>query len=518
MRGTRKINELNIDHKRRGAAIMSNTQFWQKFIENPKNRYAIVSFWILVFIVLTLMLQLFIPYPIDDDTAYHFSVGQLIAKYGILHDFPWTPFSWQFGHYADKELLFHLLFVPLGGLGFVAAARVVGTLAGALVLTTLYLVLRAEKVSHAALWVLLTLTCSEFVFRLSLVRPHLLSITLALIVLWAYANGRLRILAVAAVIYPLSYVAFWQIPLILIVATEFARMIAGEQLRWKPGLMVIAGLSIGVALHPNTVNLLGINWIHMTDILFQNAWGRKVEFDNLGKEFNPYTVGDWGRYFAIVTLMVGASLVLGWKERKKSSLPLAFAMVAAVFGILTVRSLRFVEYFVPFTVAAMAVSSRALKERWLAPALLGVSLLYVLVLGTTPFKIMTTKTTYIDPPVAKYFEQSIPADSQVFTCGWDYTGNLMLALPGRRFVVAADPTLFYKKDPDLYRIWHRMPIDAPLDSVEAIRKLFRSRFVICLNYEAYWPFFDTLEKDPVVKTLYADNRWVLFDLGDQTAK
>jgi hypothetical protein len=317
--------------------------------------------------------------------------------------------------------------------------------------------------------------------------------------------------------YPLSYVAFWQIPLILIAATELARLLAGESLRWKPGLTVIAGLSAGVALHPNTVNLLGINWIHMTDILFQNAWGGKAEFDNLGKEFNPYTVGEWGRYFVVVTLMAGAAMILSWRARKKGSLPLAFAVAAVVFGLLTARSLRFTEYFVPFSVAAFATATRILEKRMLAPILLGVSLLYMLALGTTPFKIMASKTAYIDPPVAKYFEQSIPAGSQVFTCGWDYTGNLMLNLPGRRFIVAADPTLFYKKNPDLYRIWHRMPIDAPIDSVDAIRQLFRSRFVVCLNYGAYWPFFDTLEKDRTVKTLYADNRWVLFDLGAESA-
>jgi hypothetical protein len=488
------------------------------FIENPKNRYALLSFWILVFVALVIILQLFVPYPIDDDTAYHFSVGQLIGKYGILHTFPWTPFSWQYDHYADKEFLFHLLFLPLGGLGFVNAARAVGIFAGALVLTSLYFILRAEKVAFAGLWVLLTLTCSEFVFRLALVRPHLLSITLALILLWAYANGRLRILAVASVVYPLSYVAFWQIPLILVAATESARLLSGEQLRWKPGLTVIAGLAAGVALHPNTVNLLGINWIHMTDILFQNAWGGKVEFDNLGKEFNPYTISEWGRYFIVITLMAGAAVVLSWRERKKNSLPLAFALAAVVFGLLTARSLRFTEYFVPFSVAAMALTSPTLEKRMLAPILLGVSLLYMLALGTAPLKIIASKTAYIDPPVAEYFEQNIPSGSQVFTCGWDYTGNLMLTLPERRFVVAADPTLFYKKDPNLYRIWHRMPIDAPIDSVEAIRKLFRSRFVVCLNYKAYWPFFDTLEKDPTVKTLYADNKWVVFDLGVQSAK
>ncbi len=496
--------------------MMSKGITLQSFIENPKNRYALLSFWILVFITLVIILQLFVPYPIDDDTAYHFSVGQLIGKYGILHTFPWTPFSWQYDHYADKEFLFHLLFMPLGGLGFVNAARAVGIFAGALILTALYLILRAEKVDFAGLWVLLTLTCSEFVFRLALVRPHLLSITLALIILWAYAHGRLRILAAASIIYPLSYVAFWQIPLILVVAAESARMLSGEQIRWKPGLTVIAGLAAGVVLHPNTVNLLGINWIHMKDVLIENAWGRKPEFENIAKEFNPYTVGQWGRYLVIVVFMAGCALVLGWRERREDPSPLGAALAAVIFGLLTARSLRFVEYFVPFSVFAAAIAARSLAKRWFAPALFGVSLLYMLAFGLEPFTIIASKTEYIEPRIAQYFEQTIPAGSQVFTCGWDYTGNLMLALPERRLIVAADPTLFYKKNPDLYRIWRRLPLDAPTDSVEAIRRLFKSRYVICLNYQAYWPFFDTLEKEPTVKTLYADNRWVFFDLGKQT--
>ena len=486
--------------------------FFDRIMKGNDRRHA--ALWVLLFFVLAVGLQLFVPYPVDDDTAYHFTVGQLIKKHGILHSFPWTPFSWQFDHYADKEFLFHLLFVPLGGLGFVTAARVVGALAGALVLTTLYFVLRAEKVPLAGIWVLLLLTCSEFVFRLALVRPHLLSITLALVLMWAFTRGRLPVVAIVAFLYPLSYVAFWQIPLILVVAAGSARLLAGERGRWKPALTVLAGIVAGVALHPNTVNLLGINWIHMVNVLIENAWGRKPEFENIAKEFNPYTVEQWGRYLVIVTLMAGSALVLGWRERRKDPMPLAFAFVAVLFGLLTTRSLRFVEYFVPFSVAALAITSRPLAKRWLAPALLGVSLLFMLAFGMEPFKIIASKTEYIEPRIARYFAQAIPEGSQVFTCGWDHTGNLMLALPERRLIVAADPTLFYKKDPDLYRIWRRIPLDAPIDSVEAIRQLFKSRYVICLNYEAYWPFFDTLEKDRNVRTLLAEKRWVFFDLGE----
>lgn len=477
---------------------------------HPTNWWA-VGAWIAFFIILTGLLQWFIPYPIDDDTAYHFCVSQLIKKYGILHNFPWTPFSWQFDHYADKEFLFHLFLLPLGGFGFVTAARLVGTLAGALALTTLFLIVRAEGVRFAGVWALLPLGCSEFVFRLGLVRPHLLSITLALVVMWAFARERLYLLAASALLYPLTYVAFWQIPLILILAAEAARLISGEQVHWKPVAVVTAGIAIGLALHPNTYNLIQINWIHMSDILFQKAWGR--QFVNLGKEFNPYPVADWGRYLVVVVIMAGGALVLSWRHRKSFSVPLVFAFAAVIFGLLTARSLRFIEYFVPFSVVALATLN--MRTRFLPLALLAVSLLYTFALGTEPYKNLSFKhKAHIEPEVARYFSQNIPVGSQVFTTGWDYTGNLMLALPERYFVVAADPTLFYKKDPKLYDIWYRIPLDAPIDSVEAIRLLFKSRFVISLNYQAYWPFFDTLSADPTVKTLFVNEKWVLFDLGD----
>jgi hypothetical protein len=147
-----------------------------------------------------------------------------------------------------------------------------------------------------------------------------------------------------------------------------------------------------------------------------------------------------------------------------------------------------------------------------------VSLFYTIVLGTEPYRNLSFKhKAHIEPEVARLFSQKIPMGSQVFTTGWDYTGNLMLALPERHFVVAADPTLFYKRNPELYDIWYRIPLDAPIDSVEAIRRLFKSRFVISLNYQAYWPFFDTLSADPTVKNLFANEKWVLFDLGDSSS-
>lgn len=483
----------------------------------PHEHHWATPAWITAFVLMVALLQFSIPYPVDDDTAYHFSVGQLIGKQGFLQSFPWTRFSWQFDHYADKEFLFHLLFVPLGGLGFVTASRVVGVIGGALVLTTLYLVLRGERVRYAGVWALLPLGASVFVYRFAQVRPQLLSIALALIVLWAYSRRRLRILAVAALLYPLTYVAFWQIPLILVVAAEAARFLNRERFCWKPAATLVAGIVAGVALHPNASNLLAINWIHMTDILLHNAWGSKVEF-NMGEEFDPFPLVVWVQYLAVTALMAGAALMLAWRERKKDLFPLACALAMLIFWLLTIRTNRFLEYFVPLSALALAVATRSLNIRFLAPSLLGISLLYTLTLGTTPFRNLASfdlKNWYMEPKVAAFFREQIPVGAKVFTTGWEYTGSLLLNLPDRYYMVALDPTLLYKRDPALYDVWYRTLLDAPPDSAQIVRNRFDSRFVVAQNYQSLWPFFSALAADPAVRLLFANDTWLLFDLGER---
>jgi len=76
-------------------------------------------------------------YPLDADTAYHAAVGRLIREHGILHEFPWTPFSILAEHYGDKELLLHLLFVPLANVDYATAARIIGVFSGGLLLLSL---------------------------------------------------------------------------------------------------------------------------------------------------------------------------------------------------------------------------------------------------------------------------------------------------------------------------------------------------------------------------------------------
>lgn len=472
--------------------------------------------WALVYLAVAATLQfVIVSVPYDADTAYHAAVGSLIREHGILRAFPWTPFSWLADHYADKELFLHLLFVPFSGLGWITASKIVGTILGALLLFVLFSILRAERIPHAGFWALLPLVTSDvFVFRFALIRPHLMSIPLALLLLWAALRGRIMIVAIVAALYPWSYVAFWQIPLILLCTVEAVRCASGERMQWKPAAAAVAGLCIGWLLHPNSLNLLKFNWIHMVDVLFRNAWQSKEGIE-LGIEFLPFSLHQWLTWLMAAVVMVGAGLVLGWKERKQDCGLLAFALAALAFGILSARTARFAEYFIPFAAATMALASRFIPWRPFVIAVFATALLYTGKPLTETLHGLNTRKAVLPPQLASWMQQNIPAGSQVFTTEWGHTGTLMLALPDRTFVVALDPTLFLLKDPELYRIWFDIPRHPYPGMAETIRKRFGARYVVSFSDDRFSKFYFQLSQEPGVKSLLvSDENWTVYELGD----
>jgi len=488
------------------------------FSENPfrpPDRTAILSFSIASLVVAGAIQFGFATVPSDADTAYHAAVGQLIRHHGILQSFPWTPMSWLADHYADKELLFHLFFVPLSGLGWITASKIVGTVAGAAVLMASYLVLRAEGVRLAPLWALLPLAVSSaFLYRFALVRPHLLSIALAVVVLWAASRERLRIIALAAFVYPFVYVA-WMLPLVLAVIAEVARVASGERFRWKPAAVAAAAMIAGVAAHPNAANLVRFTWLQIAGALVANVWGGRQGLE-MGTEFMPFSWSQWTALLLLAVAVAGVALFVAFRQRRISSVPLAFALAALAFGMLTVRTARFTEYFVPLSVLALALALHTLQRPHLhfAPiALLAIALLYQ---GREEAALLARLREWpnrIPSYVAKVMGAGIPVGAQVFTCEWGLTGNLMLALPDRRFLVALDPTFFQAKDPELYKLWYAMTRRPPRDVAQMVRERFGARYVACFYDEQFREFNERLASEPGVRTLLVSDDWNVYDLS-----
>jgi len=467
--------------------------------------------WAAVYLAVAGFLQASLPVPWDADTSYHVAVARLIRRHGVLHAFPWTPFSWLAQHYADKELAFHLLMAPFAGLDWVLCARIVGTLVGAGLLLSSYLILRAERVRMAGVWALLPLIASLiFAFRFLLVRPHTASIALALTILWAAARRRDRTLAVAAALYPWCYVG-WYLAIVLTAVAEAAHLLVEGRWRWRSFAVVGVALGCSILLHPNSLNLVRLSWLVNVKILMGTAWAGGSGFE-LGEEFRQLTPFEWGRYLAPPVVATCASLVAAWRHRHDDPSLVAFSAASVAFGTLTLFTARFAEYFVPFALASMALTARYVKWRHFTAAVAAGLLLY----STSPLVDMLRhvheRDELIPEALARNLQQAIPPGSQVFTCGWLLTGPMMLALPDRKFMVALDPTLFYFEDPALYRLWFRIPREPPPDVVQLIRTSFGARYVMCLREGRFAPFFERLTTSPGVRAIVTTHYWNVYQL------
>lgn len=473
--------------------------------------------WALVFLSVAGLLQLLAHVPWDADTAYHVAVSRLIARHGILHAFPWTPFSWLADHYADKELLFHLLMVPLAGLSWITAAKLTGTVLGGALLLALYLVLRSEGVSGPGLWALLPLAASaSFLLRFALVRPHVLAVALAIAAAWGANRRRLLLLAAVSLLFPWCYVA-WHTPLVLAAIAAVAQLAGGERPDWRPGAVAVAGVGLGLLLHPNFPNVVRFAWLVNVEILMKTAWASRTGFA-LGEEFRPFTPGQVAQFLSIPLALTAAALVLAWRRRREDPGALGFAFTAAAYAVLALRSARFVEYLAPFAVLAFAVALRPV--RWsprAAPIALAGAVAVTAALGAPSLDWLAIRQDELPAPMAALLRKAIPEGAQVFTCDWGFTGELLLALPERRFMVALDPTLFFLKDPELYRVWYALPREGPPDAAELIRRRFGARYVLCAALPESAPLLRSLDRDPAVRQVMTTPLWFFADLGEPGA-
>jgi hypothetical protein len=478
-------------------------------------RLSSIAWWV-VFAAAAATLQALQRVPFDADTAYHIAVARLLREQGMLEAFPWTPWSYLADHYADKELLFHLLLVPLARLRPGTISLVAGTALGALVLGTVRAVLRAEGTRAAGAWALVTLACSGgFLVRVAVLRPHLLAIVLALGITWAAARGRAAHGALLGLLFPLSYIA-WHQALFLVALAALAALLGGRPPAWRAYGAIVAGLAAGVLLHPNFPENVRFLWVVNVDILFGRAWSNAAGFD-IGGELRPLGLLAVVKLLGLPIVLAGGAAALAARHRREDPVPLAFALAALAYLVITLRSQRFLEYFVPFAVTAAGLAARWAPARVagpaLGPAVLAVSAAYTALLGLAPVGKLRTRTELFPAEVAARLGEVVPPGQGVFTCDWELTGEMMLALPGRTFLVALDPVLFWKKDPERYRVWFEMTRSPPPRPAPLIRDGFGTRWVLCDVRPQWVPFLQALDADPEARFRGRFGVWNLFEIA-----
>ncbi|MEK7073568.1 MAG: hypothetical protein AAB974_03995 [Patescibacteria group bacterium] len=439
----------------------------------------------------------------DPDSFYHAKMAELMVHTSVVRDFPWLTETVFADNYVDHHWGYHLFLVPfVAALGSVGGIQLATLILASLVPAVVFLLIASwgsARAGAAAACVLLL--NNPFGFRMNLAKAPAFSVLFVLAAIMAIDRKKHLLLAVIAALYVWSYNGW---PLLFVVAGSYAAaslleaaITAGPAaLRrlatWRAALMpffaVSAGTLVALVVNPYFPNNIRFSWLHIVRI---GIIGFKDKI-GVGGEWYPSEplalVAQSSFVFAfllagMVTFIVAMGVTQGKaikdapssQERRRACW---FMVLAVGFFVLTARSRRNVEYFVPFaTLAGSALIVFAMRvvhaadwqkffdvflrlRAWQRiPALVILGFLIPLILFRDIRSLKHDFDTGVPPTkyagAASWLTQNAPEGAILWHNDWDDFPYFFLHTTRVRFLVGLDPSFMYARNPEKYWQWVR---------------------------------------------------------------
>jgi len=495
---------------------------------------------------------------IDPDSFYHAKMAQLTLEQGPVRDFLWLPFTTLADDFADHHFLYHVALIPFVTLwGPLAGIKAAAAIFGASAVTAAYWLMRTLRVRYSCVFALLLATLDNFMFRINLAKTSSLSMLILMLGIIAMMKRRPWLLAPLAFVYVWTY-AGW--PLLPVIAAAFltsagiVRLIErrhGARLIRPVGDPVHVGATAFVAVAIGSLAGLVINPFFPANLKFYLAQIGHIAMRNysgvidVGVEWYPFPflelVGQNATLFLITALIVilAACAVVWAKEagsrlkpfgRCEAAAIVLFPLLAAAFLVLTLKSRRNVEYFIPFMMLADAVvftavirrtDFRALQQAVLGRFLVLPKLLTVLLFIIVPLLAVRdanavialyrggTSWSYLEK-VTAWMDGRVPDGETVFHSRWSDFPALFYRAPEYRYISGLDPTFLYLADPGLQAALAEMARGDYGDKTgDAIRERFGSDFIL-IRSEGDEALETALDSDHTVQRVYEDDEVIMY--------
>ncbi|MDP3964428.1 MAG: hypothetical protein Q8Q20_02060 [bacterium] len=456
----------------------------------------------------------------DPDSFYHAKMAMLIRDHGVITDFRWLGDFTVLGEsYANQHLLYHIFLIPfVTWWQPIVGLKLATVMLAAGFITVFYWALRSWNVRFAFAWSLLLLLMDPLVFRLSLAKAPSVSLIILFVALVWISAGHWRKLLPLAVIYVWAYGGFAVLLLIAglyvvvdVVADVYRRIlfryrsgVSWWTMLWKRASLgswaaILSGTAIGVVIHPFFPQNIDYYWLQLFEIGIRNY--RSVI--GVGSEWYPYAPLDLvsNAVFLAIALVLALVIYVA-KIRRFSRREVWLLLLAAVFLLLTLRSRRYVEYFVPFgAVFAFTVIGMYLREvklrrwwdaflrlYWRRKLLMSVVVLYFLV--TVPALAVRSLWQGRNDlangiPFTRFKEASqwlishSRAGDIVFHSSWDEFPILFYYNDVNNYISGLDPTFMYLYDSELHRLHSEITLGKYSGNIHTvISGDFHARYVL----------------------------------------
>jgi len=458
-------------------------------------------------------LRIGVDQPWGYDDYYHLGLARELGQDFPLHAFPWTPFSMLAERYADKEILFHLLLIPISGLPLNTAALIGALLGQAFLIACVAWFLRSQRVPGAPVWLLgLAALGPFFILRVEQVRPHIWMLGFCALVLGLlFRNARPWVLALVCALFGLTHTAGW-VAIPFAVTWCVAGWLKERQLRFIPILAAAGGWLLGQLVHPNLPNNFWLLWTQNVVVPLASAGAETASLKQaLGIELqSPTAAWLFEQWPAFLAPILAVALLI---RRPAARTPAALTATALSLAFMLAGCLllqRMVEIGAVLGILAAALAAGESARRFRVPA----AILLALAAAWTVWQVRDFGRGDLRPlgnarPVAmaRYLGENGRQGDVVFTAQWADSAPLFYAAPQLKSLVALDPTFFHAKDPRLFDRYWAIAHGRSGDPVGEITRRFGARYVTIWKAPGFRPLALQLRRDP-------RRAWIVFeDMG-----
>lgn len=418
------------------------------------------------------LVQFISPNIADSDAFYHLRHAALYRNDGLtLREFPWLTCSVIGKVGADIWYGFHLLLMPFSLINDAALQlKSAGIFITSLFLLLFYFALRRSRIAYSFLWPFLLLFSGPVdTARLSMVRPHVLSMGLMALLLSLLVSGSswgVFLAALALAFFHLSM--FWVALLAALIVGIFKSKIE-RVWEWRRPAAVVVGLLAGWLLRPNPLGAAKLVYVQTFRLLWE---GRELGLA-LSSEMRPLVLQDVVRFFLpAMAIWLGVAIVVLVLVRKGRN------ELSASERVLLWSSLALSLFFFGL---ALFVSMRS-TDQWIVFAMIFVAAGTSYLIGPEVSRVLTRETRVMLAPLAaalfvalmiysvNYYRlllESCPSPTRfraaaqwlkghsrpgevVFHAQWDLFPELFFWNTQNRYIGGMDPIFEYAESPELF--------------------------------------------------------------------
>ena len=485
----------------------------------------------------------------DFDGYYHIKWSQLLWN-GLRNGhfppaFTWLPLTTlNPSHYADQHLLYHISLIPFTWFGDLRlGAKLATALFGMVAVLSLYWLILRYRIRYPLLWLLALLGCSWlFYARLNMTKAQSISILFIVAGIILLFERRYVWLWLIAFLYVWTYnlfVILGVLSLIWVVVVWWSE----RRIEWRPLLWTGLGMVTGFVIHPyfprNVYLFLEHVIVKSGQVSLPAAAG-----------FEWSSLSTWA--FLKSSLIAETAMIIGYiafgyalsrGDRIRLQRPLLFLLFSTVLALITLRSIRFMEYWPPFAVLFAAFTLQAVSPAELAdvkeskgkrngrPKRILNVIAIALVLGVLSFYSLRTTRAHIDEVTkgsehyragAEWLRNNVPPGALIYDVNWSDFPKLFFYDTSHNYVSGLDPLYLFDQHPELAQLNDRLSRGEEKDPAAAIQSLFRASDPSGVSYifvgdspsppSPAWLHY--IMRAHKLQTVYGDNECMILQLLD----